>query len=64
MERSIARSPTGFSSWTVIVFKLMIFPKVYLTNPAQFYLLLRQTLLLQIAMRVNLSSKLIRYLMK
>ena len=40
-KKSTARSPTGFSTWTVIVsniYILMIFPEVYLTNPAQFYL--------------------------
>ena len=42
----------------------MIFPKVYVTNPAQSYLLMLQAVLLQIAMRLDLSSKLMRYLMK
>ena len=65
MGRSIARSPTGFSSWTIIVFSmLMIFLKVYLTNPAQSCLLMTQASLLQITMRPNLSLILIRYLMK
>ena len=34
----------------------MIFLKVYLTNPAQSYLLMTQASLLQIAMTPNLSS--------
>jgi len=43
---------------------LMIFLNVYLTNPAQFYLLMTQASLLQIAMRLNLSLILMKYLMK
>jgi len=42
----------------------IIFLKVYLTNPAQFYLLMTQASSLQIVMRENLSLKVMRYLMK
>jgi len=42
----------------------MIFLKVYLTNVAQFYLLMTQASLLQIAMRPDLSLTLVRYLIK
>jgi len=40
---------------------LMIFLKVYLTNPAQSYLLMTQASLLQIVMRPNLSLITMRY---
>jgi hypothetical protein len=43
---------------------LMIFVKVYLTKPAQFYLLMIQASSLQIAMRPNLGLIPMRYLMK
>jgi hypothetical protein len=36
----------------------MIFQNIYLTNPAQFYLLMTQASLQQIMMRPNLSLKL------